>query len=42
VPKLLLVIFARHHLEQHVGASLNLVVVFGTGALFGGDYGAAM
>jgi hypothetical protein len=42
LPKLLPVVFARQLLEQPVGGALDLVVVFGTGALFGGDKGAAM
>jgi transposase len=39
MPELLLVVFARQLLEQRVGGALDLVVVFGTGALFGGDEG---
>jgi hypothetical protein len=34
--------FARQLLKQLVGGALDLVVVFGTGALFGGYEGAAM
>jgi hypothetical protein len=41
-PKLLLVVFARQPLEKPVGGTLDIVVVFGTGALFGCDEGAAM
>jgi hypothetical protein len=42
VPKLLLVVFAWQLLEEPVGGILDIAVVFGTGALFGGDEGAAM
>jgi hypothetical protein len=39
---LLFVIFARQFLKQPVGGALDIVVLFGTGTLFGGDEGAAM
>jgi hypothetical protein len=42
VPTLLPVVFARQLLKQPVGGALDIVVVFGTGALFGGNQGAAM
>jgi hypothetical protein len=42
LPKLPLVVFARVFLERPVGGALDLVVVFGTGALFGSDEGAAI
>ena len=42
VPKLLLVVFAGQLLEQLVGGTLDIPVVFRTSTLFGSDEGAAM
>jgi hypothetical protein len=42
LPTLLPIVFARQLLEQPVCGALDIIVVFGTGALFGSDQGATM